>query len=154
MHVHLQITDSQHVPPMQVKFCQTWAERVLVSNSPIRARRPAALCITQLGATNAAEFCSPANARVARLTEHELVNMSVVQRELEMKKKGPSRSADRLGIQRGVCAYAECPRNVERNYKGTLPARSTYRCQSCNNGNGSYYHLPCFFAVHRCVHEK
>ena len=32
-------------------------------------------------------------------------------------------------------------------------AEALSRRGSCNNGSGAYYHLKCFFAVHRCYKE-
>ena len=38
----------------------------------------------------------------------------------------------------------------EPGYNGPLCKRPQTRCQSCGEGHGAYYHLPCFFNVHRC----
>lgn len=136
----------------QVNFCTLWAESVLASYVPLRKRRPASLCIAQMLSTNAAELCTPANARVARLTEHELTDMGMVAREETAKRRGPCRKTSKLSIHKGKCAYVCCPR-AQDNYIGPLPVRPQLFCQSCNDGKGSYFHLKCFFAVHRCVRE-
>lgn len=142
-----------NVPRTQVKFCQQWADSVLGSNRALRKHKPASLCIVQAQATNSAELCTIASVKIAKLTEHELVDMSCVIRELELAKKGPCRQTRSLPIQRGVCMYVNCPR-AQKGYKGPLPNRSHFFCQSCCDGKGGYYHVRCFFAVHRCVIEK
>lgn len=138
---------------IQVKFCQSWAEQVLTMYPPLRRRSPVSLCIVRSQATNSSDLCTPANARVARLTEHELVDMSLAARAIAAKKKGPTRATRKLPLHQGVCAYVGCPA-ASKDYKGPLPKRSLNFCQSCNEGRGSYYHQQCFFAVHRCVVSK
>lgn len=139
----------------QVKYCLAWAQEILVNvKKPLRRRRPASLCIAQMQATNASELLSPVNTWHAKMTEHELVDMSFVAREQEAQRKhrGPKIKSSKLSIHKGVCAYQKCP-VLDENYSGTLPKRPTTRCPSCQGGKGCYYHLPCFFSVHRCIHE-
>lgn len=97
---------------------------------------------------------SSANRRHANMKEHELVDMSFVARELNLQKRqrGPRRKTSSLPIHKGVCGFQDCP-VLSRNYVGALVQRPTTYCQSCLGGKGSYYHLPCFFKVHRCMRD-
>lgn len=138
--------------PLQVQFCQQWADLVLTSKRAMRRRRPPSLCIMNTGSSNSAELCTPANARIARLTEHELVDVGMAVRKAEAGKRGRSRKTSALTIPKGVCHYDQCPLKVNKVYKGPLPKLSHFRCQSCKGGVGAY-HVECFFHVHRCVIE-
>lgn len=129
-----------------------WAEHVLAGYVPLRKRKPAALCIAQRMSTNSSELCTPANARVARLTEHELVDMGLLVRDESAKKRGRTRKTSSLAIKKGKCGFGGCPRAMN-NYIWALPVKSQLFCHACKDGKGSYYHLQCFFAVHRCVCE-
>lgn len=64
-------------------------------------------------ATNTAELISPMNARLARLAEHELVDVSIVRRKLIIKdcahKRGPKPKLKSVNVCKGVCSYADCP---------------------------------------------
>lgn len=140
------------IPCWQTKYCQAWADHVLSSSKPLRKRFPAALAIWATGSTNSAQMCTPASSRIARLTEHELVDLSTAVRQKQCGKRGRPRLTSRLSIPKGKCFYDKCPRAVE-NYLGPLPKRPATKCMSCNHGKGAYYHLSCFFCVHRCVLE-
>ena len=62
---------------------------------------------------------------------------------------GRGKKCKRVEVKRGVCAYEGCP--LLCGEPSLLPKRSPYRCGSCAAGAGAYYHLPCFFACHRCL---
>eukprot|EP00966_Prymnesium_polylepis_P028973 671753-Prymnesium_polylepis.1 len=58
--------------------------------------------------------------------------------------RGPTSKA-RVSRKCGQCAYTGC--------KIAKPKRPQLRCGACGGGSGRYYHLPCFFATHRCVRD-
>ena len=51
----------------------------------------------------------------------------------------------------GICNYDGCDQAPARG--GHAAVRPQLRCGSCKDGEGAYYHIPCFFATHRCVHN-
>ena len=126
----------------KVSFMQRWAQEQFDSRKPLRKRMPAGMCIRQAAATNTSTHANAASAHVMQRTEHELVDMGDVTRAMGFRTKqaheGPKK---RKGIPHGKCHYVNCP----------TPAKSSQkRCQSCKGGTGAYYHLPCFFATHKC----
>ena len=100
------------------------------------------------GVTNVGELLNPASARLMEMAEHELVDMGKV--ALKMDKSHPLARVN--GVRKkhsackGVCAFQGCP-----GPRGGLSKRSNLRCTSCGGGVGAYYHMECFFKVHRCV---
>ena len=88
-------------------------------------------------------YLCAANRQLMRLAEHELVNMHDVARQLDVTHR--RRDGKPHPTKRGKCAYKDC--GIDK------PARAQHRCGSCCDGRGAYYmyHLPCFFATHRCV---
>lgn len=140
----------------QVAFCQKWADDILQSCKPMRQRKPAALSISNTNSTNASALCTPASSHISRLAEHELVDMSYVARAAYAQKncrQGRRKPSRMLSVSKGTCHYQECP-VLQKGYKGPLPKLTHYRCPSCKDGNGAFYHIGCFFHVHRCVLEK
>ena len=131
-------------PRTQVSFNLAWADAVLLTGISLRMRKPAGLCVMQTAATNSAELLSPASKHLSRLAEHELVDMGQVARDLKEQQRGSRGPAKtkRVSTCKGVCAYAGC--------KIKKPKRPQLRCGACGGGGGAFYHLPCFFAVHRC----
>ena len=119
----------------------------------MRVRTPVAMCVAATEATNSADHLSPASAHAMRLAEHELVDMGYVTRMEGFRTKaaleGPKA---RKRVPNGRCNYSLCPKKVDpQSAKGReLAAEPQLRCGSCKDGHGAYYHLPCFFACHRC----
>ena len=107
--------------------------------------------------TNSAEFLSPASEHDQRRAEHELVDMGAValalyEQDAAGGSHGPRKQTvsltthvSRVSPQKGVCAYSQC--------QIVKPKRPQNRCFACRDGRGAYYHLQCFFAVHRCLKE-
>ena len=71
-----------------------------------------------------------------------MVNCGCVVRKLGFRTKqtheGPKK---RKRIPNGECYYSGCKEDTKT---------TQLRCGSCRDGKGAYYHLPCFFATHRC----
>ena len=116
----------------------------------MRHRTPPGLCLMRAQVTNTAEYCSPASAHLMSRTEHELVDCGTTIRALGFKtQKGHEGPKKRKSVPNGPCCYEGCPRD-EPGYNGPLPKRPQLLCQSCKDGHGAFYHLGCFFKVHRC----
>ena len=132
----------------KVAFSRQWADSVLRAAKPLRRRKPASLCVMETGATNSADMLSPASTFLQQLAEHELVDMGVVARKAKAAKRGARGPEKKRRVQtcRGACGYTGCPRTG-------LPKRTQLRCGACNKGRGVYYHMGCFFKVHRCHRE-
>lgn len=99
---------------------------------------------------NSGEFLSPSSSHAQSRAEHELIDMgrvAMVIREHNRQggSRGPLKKAQRVAANKGVCAYSEC--GVDK------PKRPQFRCGACRDGQGSYYHVQCFFACHRCLME-
>jgi hypothetical protein len=124
----------------KVNFSLGYAQEVLASVPTLRIRSPAGLCVMQAQATNSSGLLSPASSHLQKITEHELVDMGAVARELYKTTPAGRRKAN-ARTQKGVCAYEHC--NI------TTPKRPQERCGSCRGGRGAFYHMPCFFACHR-----
>lgn len=137
---------------VQTRYCQLWADFVLETYRPIRRKRPASLAIWKAEISNSGELCTPASSKIARLTEHELIDLSVSLRQAQCGKKGRPKLTKNLSIPKGKCHFSACPA-AHAGYSGPLPKRPCTKCMSCCNGKGAYYHLQCFFRVHRCVLE-
>ena len=120
---------------------------MLRAAKPLRRRKPASLCVMEAGATNSADTLNPASAYLQQLAEHELVDMGIVALKQKAKARGSRgyASKQRAPRQKGVCGLHGC--------KITKPKRPQLRCCACNNGRGAYYHMECFFKVHRCCKE-
>ena len=147
-----QCSMTMHPVHTQVEFCLQWASRILDATPPLRERKPAGLCIMKAGAgmINSDDYLSPASKHVQRRAEHELVDMGKVALELkELNRqggtRGPPKKAVRVSSLKVVCGYSQCA--IEK------PTRPQFKCLSCRDGGGAYYHIPCFFCCHRCVTE-
>ena len=83
------------------------------------------------------------------MCEHELTDMGEVARVLDKKKPLPKVKGKRRrhSVCVGKCGYKEC----DLKKPIAKPKRSQLRCNACNNGDGQYYHMDCFFKVHRCI---
>ena len=85
---------------------------------------------------------------VQKRTEHELVDCGNAVRALGFRtQKAPEGPKARKRIPNGPCAWS-LARNgcqCEQDTKTTQ-----LRCGACNGGKGAFWHLPCFFATHRC----
>ena len=81
--------------------------------------------------------------------EHELVDCGDAVRKLGFRTtKAPQGPKKRKRIPNGTCNYADCP-----GVEGGLKKTTQLRCGACKDGKGAFYHLPCFFACHRCHFE-
>ena len=87
----------------------------------------------------------PASAqpKVQRRREHRLVNMGVIGRAAVATGRGITKGAinKRAKRPKGTCIYIGCP---------WPDSTSQYRCPSCTEGKGAWYHLECFFDCHPC----
>ena len=132
-----------------MKCCKLYTKDVLETVRALRKNKPAGLCIMSAGATNAADFLSPASAHVQKVAEHELVDMGAAARKAARPahKRGPKQK--KVSTPRGVCGYADCP--LRTGEDTSLPARDQYYCGACKEGKGCFFHLGCFFKCHRCL---
>ena len=132
----------------KAKFVLGYAQEVFDSVKPMRKRMPAGMCIMQAGATNSAEYCSPASVHVQKRTEHELVDCGRAVRSLGYRtQKAPEGPKKRKRIPNGPCEWS-LERNGEQCQEDTKT--SQLRCGPCNGGRGAFWHLACFHATHRC----
>ena len=132
----------------KAKFVLGYAQEVFDSIKPMRKRMPPGMCIMQAAASNSAEYCSPASAHVQKRTEHELVNCGDVVRALGYRtQKAPEGPKARKRIPNGACEWS-----LQRNGHKCQEKKPTsqLRCGACNSGEGAWWHVPCFFATHRC----
>ena len=140
----------------QAEFCLKWADSVLKESGSARLLQSATLTSSSWRSFDAlsSEASQSGVSPPARLQMHELVDMGRLARasqaEKEAAKRGPKSKSNTLTVQKGKCAYDRCPANV-LGYSGPLAARSSFRCNACLGGTGSYYHLPCFFECHSCA---
>lgn len=133
----------------QVSFGQRWATSVLQRVRPLRKHWPAGLCLMHSGLSNVEAWLNPASKLLMSMCEHELTDMGEVARVLDKKKPLPKVKGKRRrhSVCVGKCGYKECdPKKPIAKAK-----RSQLRCNACNNGDGQYYHMDCFFKVHRCI---
>lgn len=127
----------------QVSFGLRLSGSIFKTTSPIRTRWPASLCVMHSGLLNTDGSLNAASFHDMRSAEHELVDMGKV--ALALDKSHPLRGSKKHPVKKGACAYKDCERPEGE------PKRPQHRCGSCNDGHGAYYHLPCFFKVHRCL---
>ena len=138
---------AQQAKRTKVDFCLDYAQEVFDRVAPMRRRTPVAMCVMRAGATNSADYLSPASAHAMKLAEHELVDMGAVVRKLGYRtQKKPEGPKKRKRVPNGVCNYGGCP--GADNGWAKFPQ---LRCGSCKDGDGAFYHLPCFHATHRCT---
>ena len=64
-----------------------------------------------------------------------------IRKRIEGRKK-------RKRIPNGACAFDECP--IRLGEATSLSKTTQLRCAACKGGKGAFFHLPCFFASHRC----
>ena len=125
----------------KANFIRLWAEEVLTTVRPFRSRIPKGICI--VAQPGNADLVSTGSASTNRLAEHELQNMGDVVRSMGYRTRaaheGPKK---RRRIPNGKCFYGDDCRCAQRT--------SQLHCRACNEGKGAYWHLPCFFATHRC----
>ena len=134
----------------KVSFCKSWATDVFDRVAPMRKRTPVGMCIMQAGITNTADHVSPASAHGSSRAEHELVDCGHAVREQGFRTQKPHDGPKkRKAVPYGKCSYAECP--VRKKKKTALNPTTQLRCMSCKDGKGAWYHVPCFFACHRCT---
>ena len=127
----------------KVSFVLAWAQEQFDHRTPARKRTPVGMCILQAAATNSADYANPASAHVMQRTEHELVNCGSVVRKLGFRTcKTPQGPKKRKCIPNGACYYEGCQEDTKT---------TQLRCGSCKDGKGAFFHLPCFFATHRCT---
>ena len=139
----------------KANFALGYATEVLERATTMRQRMPAGMCIMQAQMTNSAEYLSPASVCQSKVAEHELVDMGVVTRAQGYStKKGRAGRKTRKSIPNGTCAYDGCPKAKGIAKAKSWAKRPQTRCQACHKGRGAYYHMPCFFATHRCYHGK
>ena len=125
-----------------------YAQEVFDYIKPMRKRMPPGMCIMQAGVTNSGEYCSPASVHVQKRTEHELVDCGNAVRALGFRtQKAPEGPKARKRIPNGPCQWS-LARNGCKCEQDTKTTQ--LRCGACNGGKGAFWHLPCFFATHRC----
>ena len=128
--------------PIQVAFLSRYANAVIERVKPLRRRRSAGQLVAA-GGLPAPGMPRPDCPNQQRTAPHVLVNMGEVASQARKAKAEaahrPVGQVPQVSSCRGLCALDGCL---------ALPKRPQYRCLACNDGDGAYYHLECFFKRH------
>ena len=125
--------------PSQVNFCLRWINETLDVAKPLRRRLSAGM---QMGVSGLFrnQLIDPSSCgEQARRPQHELIDMHRVAAQAAQHQGGTGR----VRANTSICAYADCREETKR---------AKYKCLQCKGGEGSFYHVSCFFKCHQCTH--